>query len=379
MNKILFIFGTRPEAIKLAPVISYFKQQKKFKVIVCSTGQHREMLNQVLGIFKLKIDMDLDLMKPNQDLFSLTSDTIVKVKDVLLSVKPDLVFVQGDTTTAFVSSLACFYYKIKVAHVEAGLRSYNIYSPYPEEANRKFISVVADFHLCPTVNSKNNLLSEGYPEKDIYITGNTVIDALHQVKDYLETPKYKKALLKEFLPSIPENVLNSKYILITLHRREKFGKEFEDLLSTIKQLAVEYNNLNFIFPVHLNPNVQTPVKKILSDLPNVFLIPPQAYLNFLYLMKNCFFILSDSGGVQEECYVFKKPVIVLRDVTERREAVDAGYAFITGSNRPEIKRVFQYLHKSLQKGNNFFKSKNPFGNGKASEKIHSIILRRLNK
>jgi UDP-N-acetylglucosamine 2-epimerase (non-hydrolysing) len=377
MKKVMVIFGTRPEAIKLAPVIKQLKKEKSIKTIVCSTGQHREMLKQVLDIFKLKLDSDLDLMKPNQDLFDITVNSVEKLKSVLAFTKPDYLIVQGDTTTAFVSALSAYYSKVKVAHVEAGLRSYNIQSPYPEEANRRFISVITDVHFPPTPDSRDNLLSEGIKNKDMVVTGNTVIDALVEVKSHLTEKKIARKISAEFSRLLPDGALNDKFVLITMHRREKFGAEFRSVLETIKFLAKKYNDINFIYPVHLNPNVQKPVNEILNKIKNVYLIPPQDYLNFIYLMSKCYFILTDSGGVQEEGYVFKKPIIVMRDVTERNEAIKAGYAFLTGSNSKKIKARFIEIDKNLKSGRNYFKCKNPYGDGKASVRIVNRLKKEL--
>ncbi|MCX6149370.1 MAG: UDP-N-acetylglucosamine 2-epimerase (non-hydrolyzing) [Ignavibacteriales bacterium] len=373
MKKIMVLFGTRPEAIKLAPVIKALKKEKGFKTLVCSTGQHREMLRQVLDIFKIKIDADLDLMKPNQDLFDITVYSVARLKEVLAKYKPDLLIVQGDTSTAFVSALSAFYKKIKIGHVEAGLRSYNIYSPYPEEANRRFISVITNYHWTPTIDSKKCLLSEGIPPKDVYVTGNTVIDALNEVKDLLSKPVHSKKIEQSLQENLPEDFFKKKFVLITMHRREKFGEEFNNSLVAIKELSEKHTELNFVYPVHLNPNVKGPVHFILSKSTNIYLIPPQDYLNFIYLMSKCYFIMSDSGGVQEECFVFRKPIIVMRDVTERNEAIKAGYAFLVGSNPTKIKRQFESINKKLSDGFNYFRTKNPFGDGKASERIVKII------
>ena len=377
MKKIMVIFGTRPEAIKLAPVIKQLKAEKSLKTVVCSTGQHREMLKQVLDLFKLKVDNDLDLMRPNQDLYDISINSLAKLKEVLAKQKPDYLIVQGDTSTAFISALSAFYSKAKVAHVEAGLRSYNICSPYPEEANRRFISVVTDLHFAPTDDSKKNLLSEGIDPKKIFVTGNTVIDALLEVKELLKEKKFVKKIEGNFKSLLPADFWTKQFVLITMHRREKFGEEFKNVLETIKELAAKYPHLNFLYPVHLNPNVQTPVNEILKGVQNIHLIAPQDYLNFIYLMSKCYFILTDSGGVQEEGYVFQKPIIVMRDVTERNEAIRAGYAFLTGSSAKKIKTKFVEIDKNLKNGFNYFKSKNPYGDGKASERIVSKLKKEL--
>jgi len=374
MKKILVIFGTRPEAIKLAPVIIDLKKKIGKQVLVCSTGQHREMLRQVLDIFSLKIDFDLDLMKNNQDLFDISSNSLNKLKKVYQEILPELVIVQGDTTTAFIASLAAYYLKIKIAHVEAGLRSYNIYSPYPEEANRRFISSIANYNFAPTNDSKNNLLKEGFQRNKIIVTGNTVIDALYLVSKRLI--KVNKVKFVEKL-KLPKELFDKKLVLITLHRREKFGNEFKSLVETIKLLSIDYPEYNFIYPVHLNPNVKIPVEKNLSDLKNVFLLAPLGYLEFNFLMKKCHFIMTDSGGIQEECYFYKKPVMILRDVTERNEAIKAGYAFLLGSNSSKIINKFKDIDKKLKQNFNFFRVPNPFGDGKASQRITRFITKNL--
>lgn len=373
MKKVMVLFGTRPEAIKMAPVIKSLKSERSIKTVICSTGQHREMLKQVLDIFNLKIDYDLDLMQPNQDLFDITINSAAKLKTVLEEQRPDVLLVQGDTTTAFVSALSAFYSKIKVGHIEAGLRSYNILSPYPEEANRRFISVVTEYHFAPTKDARNNLISEGIPAKNVYVTGNTVVDALLEVKEQLKKPSLEKKVKKALKDSLPADFFDKKYVLITMHRREKFGQEFYNVLNTIKDLAEENPDMNFVYPVHLNPNVQNPVNEVLKDTSNVILIPPQDYLNFIYLMSRCHFILSDSGGVQEECFVFRKPIIVTRDVTERNEAIKAGYAFLVGSDERKIKKTFNTINKKLNNGHNYFITKNPFGDGKASKRIAKLL------
>ncbi len=376
-KKILVIFGTRPEVIKMAPLVAELKKEKSFQVFVCSTGQHKEMLNQVSKIFKLKIDIELDLMKPHQDLFDITIATNSKLKSLLDELQPDILLVQGDTTTAFVSALSAFYKKIKVGHVEAGLRSSDIYSPYPEEANRKFISVISDFNFVPTSYAKYHLLSEGYNEKKIFVTGNTVIDALLQIKKLVDTPKVQMEINSTLKKIHSAEYLSKKFVLVTMHRREKFGKEFKRVLDTFKELATKNPQLEFVYPVHLNPNVKVPVEATLKGLTNFHLLPPMDYLSFIYLMEKCKFIMSDSGGIQEECFVFRKPIIVLRDVTERMEAVDAGYAFLVGSDVNKIKKTFHSVNKNLSAGFNYFNGKNPYGDGKASEKIVKLLKKHL--
>lgn len=374
MIKTLIIFGTRPEAIKLAPVIKALNSEKGFKTFVCSTGQHREMLKQVLELFKIKLDYDLDLMKNNQDLFDISSRSLLKLKKVIYKIRPSILIIQGDTTTAFISALAAYYTRVKIAHVEAGLRSHNVFSPYPEEANRRFISIISDIHFAPTKESRRNLVAEGVSYNKISVTGNTVIDALNEVKKQIINPVITKKIQSHFSDILPQKFFNKKFILITMHRREKFGKELGVVLRTIKRLANEHKDLNFLYPVHLNPNVQAPVQKLLGRQTNIFLIPPQNYINFIYLMSKCHFLLSDSGGVQEECYVFRKPIIVLRDVTERNEAIHAGYAFLSGSDPKRIQKYFCMINNRLNEKHNFFRVRNPFGDGNASCRIVKEIL-----
>jgi len=378
LRKILVVFGTRPEAIKLAPVIKALKAEKTFETIVCSTGQHREMLRQVTNLFDIYIDDDLDLMKPNQTLYDITANSLFKMDSVLEKYKPDVVIVQGDTTTAFVSALAAFYKKIKVAHVEAGLRSYDIFHPYPEEANRRFISVISNFNFAPTEESKQNLLKEGFAPDTIQVTGNTVVDALLEIKTKLEQPELAAKLEVDLGAKLEKVIVENEFVLMTLHRREKFGTEMQNLLYTIKELAEKYSHLNFVYPTHLNPNVAKPVNEILGNTKNILLTEPMDYLSFLFLMSKCRFIMSDSGGVQEECFVFSKPIIVMRTVTERNEAIDAGYAFLTGSDREKIFHHFSDIDTKLTSGFNFFPKENPFGDGKSSDRIVEILKRGLN-
>ncbi|OGU77760.1 MAG: UDP-N-acetylglucosamine 2-epimerase [Ignavibacteria bacterium RBG_16_34_14] len=377
MKKILVVFGTRPEVIKLTPVINELKRNSKFKIVLCSTGQHKEMLKQMSNIFKLKINYDLDIMTRNQNLNNLTADALKKIDLLLQKEKPDLLLVQGDTTTAFAASLAAFYHKIKIAHIEAGLRSNNIYSPFPEEVNRKIISLVADFNFAPTQLAKQNLLKEGFNSNKIWITGNTVIDAVLEIKKKLNNVFISNKIKKKIESEAKQKFISDKYILITMHRREKFGEDLKMILILLKELAEENSEYKFVYPVHLNPNVKNPVNEILQKVKNFILLPPVDYLSFLFLMQNCRFIISDSGGVQEECFVFKKPIMVLRKTTERNEAIDAGYAFLAGHSPKKIRKLFYLIDEKVSKGFNFFNKKNPFGDGKASQKIVKIIKNKL--
>ena len=377
MKKIMIVFGTRPEAIKLAPVIQALRFDREFETIVCSTGQHREMLRQVSNIFDLSIDEDLELMTQNQTLFDITANSLIRLQSTFEKYEPDLLIVQGDTTTAFSSALAAYYKKINIAHVEAGLRSYDLFNPFPEEANRRFISVISDFNFVPTEDSKENLLRDGFRPESIYVTGNTVVDALLQIKLKLDEHKFAEQIKSGFESKYGRDLFKKKFILITLHRREKFGGELEELLRTLEQLAEKYPDYNFVYPVHLNPNVINPVRDILSRIPNFLLTEPLDYLNFLYLMSRCNFIMSDSGGVQEECFVFNKPIIVMREVTERNEAIKAGYAFLTGSNKEKILSRFEEIDSKLRDGFNFFTTENPYGDGKAAMRIVEILKQKM--
>ncbi|MDR2408034.1 MAG: UDP-N-acetylglucosamine 2-epimerase (non-hydrolyzing), partial [Bacteroidales bacterium] len=319
-KKIIFIFGTRPEAIKMAPLIKVFLQHSNsFEIKVCVTAQHREMLDQVLSFFEITPDYDLNLMRPGQNLFQLTADVIIGLKPILEEFVPDIVFVHGDTTTSFLAALAAFYAGTKVAHVEAGLRTYNKQAPFPEEMNRQITSRITDYHFAPTETAKQNLLSEGISENNIVVTGNTVIDALLWAQEKLKN--YSDDEIRKL-----ENIVDTtkKLILVTGHRRENFGEGFLNICQAIKQVAGTYNDVQIIYPVHLNPNVQKPVYELLSNLSNVKLIPPLAYPAFVWLMNKSYLILTDSGGVQEEAPSLGKPVLVMRETTERPEAVQAG-------------------------------------------------------
>jgi len=375
MKKILVLFGTRPEVIKLVSLINALKKYHNIKLILCSTGQQREILKEVLSLFELNVDIDLDLMMQNQDLYDITSSALTKLRDVYSQVAPDYVVVQGDSTTAFVASLAAYYSKIKIVHIEAGLRSNNIYSPYPEELNRKIITNIGYLHFAPTKQAKDNLIKENIEQSKVFVTGNTVIDTISIIKEMLDK---NDEIVEAKINKYDFNILEKIYILITLHRREKFGKDLEDILFVIKQLAEKHPELNFVYPVHINPNVSVPVKNILSGIDNIKLLNPLDYLNFIYLMSKCEFIMSDSGGVQEECYVFRKPIIVLRDITERNESVSAGYAFLAGTNARLIGDTFNFIHSNLKNGKNFFTSENPYGDGMAGQRIAKILIDHIN-
>ena len=368
-TKISVVFGTRPEAIKLIPVILKLREVEEFDINICVTAQHREMLDQVLEIFKIIPNTDLDLMKSNQTLSSLTSTIISSIDKYFEVYQPDLVIVQGDTTTVMSVSIAAFYRKIKVAHVEAGLRTFKKYSPFPEEMNRVITSRISEFHFAPTVISKNNLLKEGVCENDIHITGNTVIDTL-----LLATKK-----VKESNPSIKgltdSNRLKnfSPYILITGHRRENFGEGFINICEAIAELAEKYKKYNFIYPVHLNPNVQEPVNRMLNEKKNIILLEPQTYLPFISLMMHSYLILTDSGGVQEEGPSLGKPVLVMRDDTERPEAVTAGTVKLVGTDKNIIINEVSNLIDNNSRYESMANAVNPYGDGFASDRIRDIL------
>ncbi len=368
MRKLSFIFGTRPEAIKLAPLILEFKKNTDYEVNVCVTAQHREMLDQVLEIFEIVPDVDLNLMQPNQTLSKLTAKVITSIDEYLDDYKPDLIFVQGDTTTVFAVSLVAFYKKIRIAHVEAGLRTWNKYSPFPEEINRVLTSRLADFHFAPTETSKENLLKERLSEDNIYVTGNTVIDALFLAKEKIE---------KDFpeIQGLESGIFGngSKNVLITGHRRENFGEGFESICKAIANLSSEFPDVNFIYPVHLNPNVQEPVKKYLSHQKNIYLISPLSYLPFVAAMYKSDIVLTDSGGVQEEAPSFGKPVLVMRENTERPEAVTAGTVKLVGTDSNKIFSEVKILLTDPVAYSKMANAVNPYGDGLASKRIVKII------
>ena len=380
MKKILMVFGTRPEAIKMAPLYKEIKKNSdSLDLTLCVTAQHREMLDQVLESFKILPDIDLNIMKKDQDLFDVTSLILLKIRDVIEKIKPDLVLVHGDTSTAFVTSIAAFYSNVPVGHIEAGLRTRNIHSPFPEEFNRQVIGKVSELHFTPTSISKENLLNEYVDESKIHITGNTVIDSMFYMLDLIDKSEEKKENIKSIIDEhLKFPWLNTKYILITGHRRENFGEGFLNICKSIKNLALKYRDIYFVYPVHLNPNVRTPVNEILSDQDNVVLMPPLEYEPFLFLLKNCYLILTDSGGIQEEAPSLGKPVLVMRDETERPEAVNAGTVSLVGSSENVIVETVTELIENDKKYSKMASSSNPFGDGKASYKITSIIKEYFN-
>jgi UDP-N-acetylglucosamine 2-epimerase (non-hydrolysing) len=374
MEKILIVFGTRPEAIKMAPLVKELqKYSDRFFTKVCVTAQHREMLDQVLEIFDIVPDYDLNVMKSGQDLYDITSSVLLRMRDVLQDFNPNLVFVHGDTSTTFTTALACFYQKINTAHVEAGLRTHNIYSPWPEEANRQLTSRLAKYHFAPTSTSAENLRQEGIQETEIIITGNTVIDALYLTLDKIENDKQLKSKLLEEI-ALPFDIQSSLYILVTGHRRENFGQGFIDICQALKEIALANPNIIIIYPVHLNPNVQVPVNEILSTVPNVYLINPLGYLPFVYLMSLSHMIITDSGGIQEEAPSLGKPVLVMRDTTERPEAVEAGTVKLVGTNKESIVRETQILLHNKDVYLKMSKAHNPYGDGYAAKKIVEWLI-----
>jgi len=374
MVKILAVFGTRPEAIKMAPVIRALDDN--FDVKICVTAQHRQMLDQVLELFEITPDYDLDIMQSGQDLFDITSNVLSGVKKVLQIEEPDIVLVHGDTTTSMATAMAAFYLKIPVGHVEAGLRTYDINSPFPEEFNRQITSRIATLHFAPTKISRQNLLDEKVPDGQIYVTGNTVIDALlsmvekARIIDFSDTLLKRMPFLKQEKSDIP------RIILVTGHRRENFGLGFEEICHALSIIANENLDIQIIYPVHLNPNVREPVNRILSNLNNIHLIEPMEYLTFIKLMDLSYLILTDSGGIQEEAPSLGKPVLVMRDTTERPEAVESGTVKLVGTNKNEIIKMVNQLLTD----NNFYmqmsKAHNPYGEGKASGNICDILVNR---
>tara|TARA_Y100001956_G_scaffold82936_1_gene107016 strand:- start:8917 stop:10059 length:1143 start_codon:yes stop_codon:yes gene_type:complete len=373
--KALFVFGTRPEAIKMAPLVLELMADPKFDCKVCVTAQHRQMLDQVLALFGIIPDFDLDLMKPKQDLFDVTSNVLNAVKTVYEEAKPDVVLVHGDTTTTMASALAAYYCRIPVAHIEAGLRTGNIYSPWPEEMNRKIAGAITKFHFAPTVSSEQNLLAENVNANDITVTGNTVIDALLWVNKLLGQDSTLAKTFSDKFSFIDEQ---KKLILVTGHRRENFGDGFENLCTAIKTLSMR-DDVQVVYPVHLNPNVQEPVNRILGDAENVHLIEPLDYLPFVYLMGRSHVILTDSGGIQEEAPSLGKPVLVMRDTTERPEAVDAGTVKLVGTNTDAIVNAATLLLDNDNEYKKMSVAHNPYGDGQACSRIANSLKEGLLK
>lgn len=375
MKKLLFILGTRPEAIKLAPLIIKYKETGLHDIKVCMTGQHREMVDQVMDFFELKSDYDLNLMKSDQTLFDTTVNALKGLEKVLDDCRPDMIFVQGDTTTVFAGALAGFYKNIKIVHIEAGLRSGDKQSPFPEEINRILSGHLADFHFAPTGTAKENLRKENIVS-NVWISGNTVIDALFKTLELIDEKELTQDFVSHFTKDINNfrDILeNDRVVLVTAHRRESFGEPFENICNAVRELAEEYQNVHFIYPVHLNPNVRKTVFGILNGIRNVHLIEPLDYPKMIWLIKQSYLVLTDSGGVQEEAPSLEKPVLVMRDVTERMEGVMAGTAKLVGTKKDAIVREVQILLDDRQAYTDMAKAVNPYGDGNASEKIIDIL------
>ncbi|NWN91779.1 UDP-N-acetylglucosamine 2-epimerase (non-hydrolyzing) [Marinobacter adhaerens] len=373
--KVLSVFGTRPEAIKMAPLVKTLAEDRFFDARVCVTAQHREMLDQVLELFEIKPEYDLNLMKGGQDLYDVTSGVLLGLRDVLKEFQPDIVLVHGDTATTFAATLAAFYQQIPVGHVEAGLRTGNMSSPWPEEANRVLTGRLADVHFAPTERNQSALLREYIAAEKVTITGNTVIDALQWVVKKIDQSAELKNNIQSVLQQVGLNTdaLSKRYVLVTGHRRENFGEGFENICKALSQLAAANPDTHFIYPVHLNPNVQEPVKRLLGDAGNVQLIEPLGYEPFVYLMQNAYLVLTDSGGVQEEAPGLGKPVLVMRDTTERPEAIDAGTVRLIGTESAVIQGAVQQLLDDGEVYESMARAHNPYGDGKACERIVEFL------
>ena len=379
----MLVFGTRPEAIKMAPLVKEFqKNAEKIDTIVCVTGQHREMLDQVLQIFDIQPDYDLNIMKQGQDLYDVTAKVLTGMRDVLKEAKPDVVLVHGDTTTSTAAALAAFYQQIPVGHVEAGLRTHNIYSPWPEEMNRQITGRIATYNFAPTALSRKNLLSEGVQEEKITVTGNTVIDALHIVVDKIKADESLQQELAGILKSAGYDVSRlangKKLVLITGHRRENFGEGFINMCTAIKDLTIKYPDVDFVYPMHLNPNVRKPIHEVFGDdlngLGNMFFIEPLEYLSFVFLMEKATIVLTDSGGIQEEAPGLGKPVLVMRDTTERPEALEAGTVKLVGTDYNKIVTEVSMLLDDKDAYNAMSKAVNPYGDGSACSRIVNALI-----
>ena len=384
MKKILVVFGTRPEAVKMAPVVKEIQKFPEiFNLTVCVTAQHRQMLDQVLHLFEIEPEIDLDLMKTNQDLFDITVNVLNGLKEVIQKVQPDLVLVHGDTTTSMATALASFYHRIPVGHVEAGLRTYNKYAPWPEEINRQITDRITTYLFPPTIKSKENLLAEGCMEENIVVTGNTVIDALYYVVEKIQSSVQIRTKLSQGIMASGykrlENLKskNRKLILVTGHRRENFGEGFINICMALKEIALRNDSVDIVYPVHLNPNVRKPVNEILFGLPNVFLTEPLDYEPFVYLMNESYFLITDSGGIQEEAPSLGKPVLVMRETTERPEAVTAGTVKLVGTDKDLIVSEAETLLRDESVYMKMSRAHNPYGDGKASQRIVNFLKQKL--
>ena len=365
MKKVMLVFGTRPEAIKMCPLVNELKTRKKIKTVVCVTGQHRQMLDQVLEAFNVKPDYDLSIMKDKQTLFDVTTNILNRIKEVLDKEKPDVVLVHGDTSTTFVTALACFYLQIPVGHVEAGLRTYNIYSPYPEEFNRQAVSIISKYNFAPTELSKNNLINEGKDESTIYVTGNTAIDAL------------KTTVKKDYSHPELDWAKDSKLIMITAHRRENLGEPMKNMFRAIRRVMDEHPDVKAIYPIHMNPIVRETANEILGDDDRIHIIEPLEVLDFHNFLSRSYMILTDSGGIQEEAPSLGKPVLVMRDTTERPEGIKAGTLKLVGTDEEKIYSNFKLLLEDQNEYNKMSKASNPYGDGHTCERIADILEENL--
>lgn len=378
VKKILFIFGTRPEAIKLAPLIHKTKLKKqKFRVKVCVTAQHRQMLDQVLNLFEIEPDYDFNIMRENQSLFKITVSELQSFEKLFQKENPDMILIQGDTTTTFTASLAAYYAKIKIGHVEAGLRTHDKFNPFPEEINRRLTDCLSDLYFAATKKAMENLLKEGIRKEKIFVTGNTVIDTLLMTVEKQKDRETQKNLEQKFKENYKIIFDNRKHILVTAHRRESFGSDIENICLALKKIAQRIPNCQIVWPVHLNPQVQRPAKKILKNEDNIHLIEPLDYFSFVWLMNRVYLILTDSGGIQEEAPSLGKPVLVMRNKTERPEGIEAGTTKIVGTNKKKIFSETQKLLESKRTYQAMVKAVNPYGDGKASERITAILEQEL--
>jgi UDP-N-acetylglucosamine 2-epimerase (non-hydrolysing) len=373
---VLSVFGTRPEAVKMAPVIKELeKHQDKIRSLICVTAQHRQMLDQVLDLFEIKPDVDLGLMEDNQTLSQITARALTSLDNVLKEIKPDWVLVQGDTTTSMVASLAAFYHGVRIGHIEAGLRTYNKRAPFPEEINRRLTSVIADLHFAPTEKAKENLLKEGVDEERIFVTGNTIIDALLMIVKRQSQPDVQEKWKRHFTDKFGISFDNGRRrILVTGHRRESFGEGFENICNALREIAHSYEDVEIIYPVHLNPNVQEPVRRILNNTRRIYLIPPLDYEPFVYLMSKSYLIMTDSGGIQEEAPSLAKPVLVMRETTERPEAVERGTARLVGTDQNRIISETKLLLSNNETYLAMSMGHNPYGDGEAAARIIKALL-----
>lgn len=373
--KVLTVFGTRPEAIKMSPLVAKLSADFAFEAKVCVTAQHRQMLDQVLALFNIQPDFDLNIMKSGQGLSDITAQILTAMQGVLATFQPDVVLVHGDTTTTFAAALACYYQKIPVVHIEAGLRTGNLYAPFPEEANRHLTSVLATYHFAPTVQAKQNLLAENIPEHRIWVTGNTVIDALLEA---LKKIRHNHPLAEQLASHFPFLDRKKRVLLVTGHRRENFGNGFEQICLALAELAHQHSELQIVFPVHLNPNVAEPVHRLLQGIDNLFLLEPQGYLPFIYLMDRAYLILTDSGGIQEEAPALGTPVLLMREATERPEAVSAGVVKLVGNRTENIVSAVNQLLTDRRVYQAMSQAQNPYGDGKASERILTHLKQLFN-